>query len=71
MDSWQFFRNEQCEWCWKHIAQNGFTLESDDCFDSRTDCIADAMRHGYLASTSAVHHRPESAPWRKATVWNS
>lgn len=49
MDTWQFYLNDKAQWCWKHVAPNGFMLESETCFASRTDCIADAMRHGYLS----------------------
>ena len=48
MDTWQFYQNEKGEWCWKHVAATGATLHSETCFSSRTDCIADAMRNGYL-----------------------
>ena len=70
MDTWQFFQNEKGEWCWKHVADNGFTVGSDTCFASRTDCIADAMRHGYLARTSVAFRHPsaEAMPWRHAAM---
>ena len=52
MDTWQFYQNENGAWCWKHVAGDGFVEKSESCFHSRTDCIADAMRHGYLAQGS-------------------
>jgi hypothetical protein len=70
MDTWQFFQNDQGEWCWKHVAQNGFTVESDICYASRTDCIADAMRHGYLAHTTGAQRHAEAMPWRRAAVFS-
>lgn len=63
MDTWQFYQNEKGEWCWKHVAATGFTLESDDCFDSRTDCIADAMRHGYLARSVTTRAGAHPYAW--------
>jgi hypothetical protein len=67
MDTWQFFQNDHGDWCWKHTAENGFTVDSEICFPSRTDCIADAMRHGYLAAPAAVAHRlTEGLPWRRS-----
>jgi len=64
MDTWQFYQNDRGEWCWKHIAHDGGTLASDECFPSRTDCIADAMCHGYLARTSPGARRMADAlPW--------
>lgn len=53
MDTWQFYQNEAGLWCWKHTASGGVSIEGEHCFESRTDCIANAMRHGYLARTSA------------------
>lgn len=69
MDTWQFFQNESGEWCWKHVADSGHTLESGKCFASRTDCIADAMRHGYLARTPATQPRSaDAASWSRPTL---
>lgn len=69
MDTWQFFQNDKGEWCWKHVAEDGFTLEGKKCFMSRTDCIADAMRNGYLARTARTHRYEAAAPapWRAAS----
>jgi uncharacterized protein YegP (UPF0339 family) len=52
MDTWQFYLNKAGLWCWKHTASNGISAHSEQCFESRTDCIANAMRHGYLSRTS-------------------
>jgi hypothetical protein len=52
MDTWQFYQNQSGLWCWKHTPANGVAAEGDECFESRTDCIAHAMRHGYLSRTS-------------------
>ena len=67
MDTWQFFQNENGEWCWKHVGDDGNAMDSNKCFASRTDCIADAMRHGYLARTSAAQRRGGHAamPWQR------
>src|SRR5581483_9681796 len=66
MDTWQFYQNDSGEWCWKHVAENGFTVASDVCFKSRTDCIADAMRHGYLARTAYRHGA--GLPWQGSVL---
>jgi hypothetical protein len=50
MDMWQFYQDDRGLWCWKHVALDGETREGKHCFDSRTDCIVDAMRHGYLTA---------------------
>jgi hypothetical protein len=52
MDMWQFYQNERGLWCWKHVALDGETREGKRCFDSRTDCIVDAMHHGYLTAAN-------------------
>ena len=70
MDTWQFFQNEKGEWCWKHVAESGLTAESHTCFVSRTDCIADAMRHGYLARSPGMQRRGTATamPWRRPSL---
>ena len=50
MDTWQFYQNSVRLWCWRHTDENGLVREAPECFHRRTDCIADAMRHGYLPS---------------------
>jgi hypothetical protein len=57
MDTWQFFQNDVGLWCWKHVDPEGVLSENEKCFASRTDCIADAMKHGYLSE-----HRRQAKP---------
>jgi hypothetical protein len=47
---WEFLQDEQGKWYWRCISEP-ISAESDLRFESRTDCIADAMRHGYLSGT--------------------
>jgi hypothetical protein len=47
---WEFLQDEQARWYWRCISE-GTSTQSDQRFASRTDCIADAMRHGYLSGT--------------------
>ena len=49
MDKWRFLQNPLGLWAWEHTAANGDVKVSAKAFSSRTDCIADAMRNGYLA----------------------
>jgi hypothetical protein len=49
MDNWRFFQDALSLWAWQHTAPDGVVRMSAQSFSSRTDCIADAMRHGYLA----------------------
>ena len=61
MEKWYFYQNDVGLWCWRRTDPNGVVAEGAKCFESRTDCIADAMRHGYLAcdsARSASHTRP-------------
>jgi hypothetical protein len=51
MDTWFFFQNKAGRWCWKHTAVDGVTHKGRS-FTSRTDCVADAMRHAYLSLAS-------------------
>jgi hypothetical protein len=59
MDTWQFYQDDCGMWCWKHVDAAGLATQSERCFASRTDCIADAMRHGYLARAGV--HNPKAA----------
>ena len=49
MDNWRFLQDPLGLWAWEHTAANGAVKASAKAFSSRTDCIADAMRNGYLA----------------------
>jgi uncharacterized protein YegP (UPF0339 family) len=72
MDTWQFYQNDRGDWCWKHVAENGPTVESTTCYASRTDCIADAMRNGYLARTTGVRRygSGDAMPWRRVELFS-
>lgn len=47
---WQFRKDEQQrKWYWKEVDDMGGLLQrSADYFRERIDCIAHAMRHGYV-----------------------
>jgi hypothetical protein len=68
MDTWQFFQNDAGLWCWKRIDPEGVLSENGRCFDSRTDCIVDAMKHGYLSEharrAKPVPELGSFGPWR-------
>jgi hypothetical protein len=49
LEQWDFFADRQGDWRWRSHRHDGACAESKAAFESRTDCIADAMRHGYLA----------------------
>jgi hypothetical protein len=49
IDDWDFTPDVDGKWHWQCHRPNGTHAESRQSFASRTDCIVDAMRHGYLA----------------------
>jgi hypothetical protein len=64
MELWQFLQDGG-NWSWRQIdAFNQVTGESRMEFASRRECIADAMRHGYLGrpiGKTRGHERPGDA----------
>ena len=48
-ERWQFIEDAAGRWLWQHTAPDGSVRESLQRYGSRTDCIVDAMRHGYLS----------------------
>jgi hypothetical protein len=58
---WDFFVDKQGRWSWRCRRSEGAEAQSKHHFASRTDCIADAIRHGYLA------REPGCQPESKAT----
>jgi hypothetical protein len=59
MEAWQFVQNRSRLWCWARLDHQGRVLvEGAQGFASRTDCIADAMRHGYLTQSSFAGGAP-------------
>lgn len=47
---WQFRKDDQqLKWYWKEVDEMGRLLQrSADFFKERIDCVAHAMRHGYV-----------------------
>ena len=46
---WQFRKEEQRKWYWKEVDDMGQLLRrSADYFRERIDCVAHAMRNGYV-----------------------
>ena len=58
MEQWEFTLDETGRWSWRGV-DDAADRTSETTFASRTDCIADAMRHGYLDLRVAdrLHHR--------------
>jgi hypothetical protein len=50
MELWRFLQHRNASWCWTQTDNAGRTIrQSERQFFSRVDCIADAVRHGYLS----------------------
>jgi hypothetical protein len=45
---WEFLQDRALRWYWRRLKRGDPTGRSQEVFSSRTDCIADAMTHGYL-----------------------
>jgi len=60
LEAWEFFKDDAGCWRWRRIVgvehREG---PSPHGFVSRNDCIADAMRHGYLADHIAAATKGE------------
>ena len=46
---WVFFRNIAGHWCWECRGNSHTVKQSLRPFSSRRDCVADAIRHGFVA----------------------
>jgi hypothetical protein len=58
---WQFRKDEHCKWYWKEVDEMGRLLRSSaEYFQDRIDCVAHAMRNGY------VHPRQRALAKRSA-----
>jgi hypothetical protein len=53
-EQWEFLQDSSRRWYWRCLKRGAQSARSADAFTSRTDCIADAMEHGYLESTPWV-----------------
>ena len=60
MGSWDFIRTADDGWQWRHLADHTGAAVCSGRFPSRNDCIADAMRHGYLTESGMRSAAPDS-----------
>ena len=63
---WQFRKDEQRKWYWKEVDDMGRMLRSSArYFRERIDCVANAMRNGYVHPRQrALAAKPLSASER-------
>jgi hypothetical protein len=48
---WEFLEDAAGRWRWRTKDAGGLPRESSQTFRSGADCVAHALRHGYLADT--------------------
>ncbi len=68
MAFWDFHQTPDRHWQWRYVSENTGSCLYGGRFHSRNDCIADAMRHGYLSdeTATACDAKPaQAAPERK------
>ena len=59
--AWEFVEDPAGRWRWRTSDPSGFRRESAETFKSGADCVAHALRHGYLAGTAfSLPSRPKS-----------
>lgn len=50
-DSWEFYKDNQGQWRWRRTSSNGCIVgASTEGYHNRSDCVANARRHGYRGS---------------------
>ena len=50
-DQWRIFQDKENAWNWKKMDHSGRILkQSDRGFNTRTDCLENARRYGYLGN---------------------
>ena len=64
--AWEFVEDSAGRWRWRTSDPSGSRRESPVTFRSGADCVAHALRHGYLAGTW-VAPRPAHAPSAEQT----
>ena len=52
MGFWDFHQTADAHWQWRYVSDNSTDCVYSGRFRSRNDCIADAMRHGYLSNVA-------------------
>jgi hypothetical protein len=55
---WEFLEDGAGRWRWRTSDARGLPRESPQTFRSGADCVAHALRHGYLAGTWAAPMTP-------------
>jgi hypothetical protein len=54
MNNWRFVQSASGYWLWQHTDSAGAKCASTRCFDTRTECIADAFNHGFDTNRGTI-----------------
>ena len=54
MDTWEFLQRNNGAWYWRHTNASGAVRTSAACFECESNCIGNAIYHGYLPHTPVV-----------------
>lgn len=65
---WVFSRNSAGQWYWECRAQFHVLKQSRRSFNTRRDCVADAMRYGFVAGPLASIEPVITSPRALETV---
>jgi hypothetical protein len=60
METWEFLQRESGAWYWRHTSSSGAVRTSAVSFECRSDCVGNAIYHGYLPHTPHLT-RPQMA----------
>ena len=52
MGFWDFHQTSDSHWQWRYVSDDAGNCVYSGRFRSRNDCIADAMRNGYLSTAA-------------------
>ncbi len=61
MGFWDFHQTADRHWQWRYVPESAGECVYGGRFRSRNDCIADAMRHGYLSESDIAPIGQKSA----------
>ena len=56
MDTWEFLQQDDGAWYWRHTNGAGSVRTSAACFEFESDCVGNAIYHGYVPCASVVTH---------------
>jgi hypothetical protein len=58
METWEFLQRESGAWYWRHTSSSGAVRTSAVCFECKSNCVGNAIYHGYLPHTPHLTRSP-------------